>query len=137
MTGELPAVLIKSLAGGAFVGAAIAAFTAVVARRRGPVFPLLPALLAVLSAAMAIYGLIEEDLTESFIGTMLALFFVYPMIWRVGSTALRVVYNSLLIAIPALFIAAAGIGAISRLAGILALIGIAVGIANIVMLAKR
>jgi len=137
MTGELLTVLIKSLASGAFVGAAIAAFTAVVARRGSLVFPLLPALLTALSAAMVVGGLVEEDSTISFMGAMLVLFFVYPLIWRASSTALRISYSVLLIAVPVLFIAIVGIGMILRLAGILALVGIAGGIANIVMLAKH
>jgi len=68
---------------------------------------------------------------------MLALFFMYPLIWRTDSTALKVVYSALLIAVPALFIAAAGIEAVLRHTGVMALVGIAGGVASIVMLAKH
>jgi len=132
MVGEQLAALI-----GLFVGSAIGASIVVAARRRNLTFPLVPVLFTTLSAAMAIYGLIERDLTVFFTGTMLALSFIYPPIWRAGNTTLRIAYSVLLIAVPALFIAVASIGVISRLAGILALVGIAIGIANIVVLAKH
>jgi len=132
MVGEQLAALI-----GLFMGAVIGASIVVVARRRSLVFPLLPVLFATLSAVMAIYGLIERDLTTFFIETMLVLFFVYPLIWRASSTALRIAYSVLLIAVPVLFIATVGIGMILRLTGILALLGMIAGIVNIIMLAKH
>jgi len=121
---------------GSSVGASIGASIVVVARRRSLSSPLIPALFAVLFAAMAVVGLVEGDSTASFIG-LLVLFFMYSPILRTGSTALRIVYSALLIAVSTFFIAVAGIGAILRLSGVLALIGIAVGVASIVMLAKR
>jgi len=133
MVGEELAALIGLLAGAAIgVSAGIVA-----ARRRSLPFPLISALFIVLSAAMAVYGFVKGDLAVFFTGAMLALFFTSPLVWRVGSTALKIVYNTLLIAVPALFIAAAGIEAVPRLTGIMALVGIAVGVANIAMLAKR
>jgi len=68
---------------------------------------------------------------------MLMLFSMYSPIWRTGNTALKTAYSLLLIAVSTIFIAVSGIGVILRLAGILALIGIAVGVASIVMLVKR
>jgi len=121
---------------GLFIGVLIGVSVSIIAaRRRDSV--LVPALLTVLSAAMAVASLVEGDSTMFFMGTMLAFFFIYPLIWRAGSTALRIAYSVLLIVVPIIFIAVAGTGVISRLAGILALVGIAGGIANIVMLAKR
>jgi len=132
VVGEQVAALI-----GLVAGASIGVSIVVAARRRGLAFPLLPALFTILSAAMAVYGLVEGDLTVSFTGAMLALFFAYPLVWRAGSTALRIAYSALLIAVPAIFIAAAGVEVLLRLAGITTLVGIAAGIAGIVMLAKR
>jgi len=122
---------------GLSVGASIGASIVVVARRRSLPFPPLPALLAVLSAAMAVAGLVEGDSTASFMGAMLALFFMYPLIWRSSSTALKISYSLLLIAVSTIFIAVTGIGVILRLTGILALVGLVGGIASIVMLAKH
>jgi len=131
MVGEQLAAII-----GLSVGTAIGASIVVVARRRSlPFLPLL-AMFAVLFAAMAVVGLVEGDSTASFIG-MLVLFFFYPPIWRAKSAALKIAYSILLIAVSTLFIAATGIEAVPRLSGILALVGIAVGVASIVMLAKR
>jgi len=131
MVGEQLAALVGLLA-----GVSIGASIVVTARRRGTAFPLLPALFAVLSAAMVISGLVEGDSTASFIG-MLMLLFMYSPIWRAGSTALKIAYSLLLIAVSAIFIAVTGIGAISRLSGMLALVGLVGGIASIVMVAKR
>lgn len=131
MVGEQVAALI-GLSMGVLIGVSVS-ITA--ARRRDSAF--VPALFTALSAVMAVAGLVEGDSTISFMGAMLTLFFIYPLIWRAGSTALRIAYSVLLIAIPILFIAVAGTGVISRLAGVLALVGIAAGIVNILMLAKR
>lgn len=131
MVGEQVAALI-----GLFMGVLIGASVSITAARRGN-SALVPALLTALSAAMAVASLVEGDSTMFFMGAMLTLFSIYPLIWRAGSTALRIAYSALLIAIPILFITIAGTGVISRLTGVLALVGIAGGIANIVMLAKR
>jgi len=120
---------------GLFMGVVIGVPVSITAARRRN-SALVPALLTALSAAMAVAGLVEGDSTISFMGAMVTLFFIYPLIWRVSSTALRIAYSVLLIAVPTLFIAVAGTGVISRLAGITALVGIAGGIANIIMLAK-
>jgi len=132
VVGEQLAALI-----GLSVGAAIGVSASIVAaRRRSLPFPLIPTLIAVLSAAMAIEGFAEGDLAVIRMA-MLLLFIIYPPIWRTNSIALRTAYSALLIAVPALFIAAAGIETILTFTGILALVGIAVGAASIVMLAKR
>jgi len=121
---------------GLFMGVLIGVFVSIIAAgRRNSVF--VPALLTALSDVMAVASLVEGDSTMFFMGTMLAFFFIYPLIWRAGSTALRIAYSVLLIAIPILFITIAGTGIILRITGVLALVGIAAGIVNILMLAKH
>jgi len=122
---------------GLSVGVVIGVSTSIIAARRGKLsIPLIPTLIAVLSTAMAVEGFVEGDLAVIRMA-MVLLFIIYPLIWRANSIALRAAYSALLIAVPALFIAAAGIEAILTFTGILALVGIAIGIANIVMLAKH
>jgi len=121
-----------------FIGMVIGiSMSIIVMRRRTLVFPLIPTLITVLSTTIAIDGLIERDLTVFFIGAILALFGIYPLLWKANNIALRIIYSILLITIPILFITIAGIGIILRLTGILALVGMAVGIANIIMLTKH
>jgi len=132
VVGEQLAALI-----GLSVGVVIGVSTSIIAARHEKLaIPPIPALITVLSAVMAVEGLAEGGLTKFSVGVALA-FCIYPLIWRASSTALKIAYSVLLIAISVLFIATVGVGAIFRLAGTLALIGMAAGIANIVMLAKR
>jgi len=101
------------------------------------VFPPIPTLIAILSTIIAIDSLSERDLTVFFIGAMLALFGIYPLLWKASNIVLRIIYSILLITIPILFITIVGIGMILRLTGILALVGMIAGIANIIMLLKH
>jgi len=132
MVGEQLAALF-----GLFIGTVIGiSMSIIVVRHRSLAFPLIPTLITVLSAAMAIDGLIGRDLTVISTGAILALC-IHPLIWKASNNALRIAYSVLLITISVLYITTVGIGMILRLAGILALVGMIAGIVNIIMLAKH